>query len=482
MKLALIQCDVINGNMAVNAAKLILFCQQASEQGAQLCICPAQALAGPDVACLPLQPDYGSAAAEALSSMAMALRDGPALFCQAPELGFFLIANGAVTPCERLFEYGNVRFGVDAGPTAGVDINLELAGRPFIARMQSDWEMILSGLSIQANAWTLAVNLTGGYGSDIYNGQSVATAPDGSLYGRAKAFEEDVLLVDTAQAGPGRIEPLQPSLQASQWNALRLGLADFVAKAGASRVLLGLSGGMDSALVACIATDALGAANVTGLIMPSQYTSDQSIRDASAVAENLGIQAMLMPIESIMEEFQQTLAGAFTVTSAVPGNMTEENLQARIRGVLLMALANRTGALVLNTGNKSESAMGYSTLYGDSIGAVAVIGDLYKTQVYELAAWRNAQGPVIPQSIFEKAPSAELRPNQKDTDSLPPYEELDPDLDKVLRHMPLLAEDARLAALRDRVMANRFKRRQSPPPLIVSGTPLDGCNHPASMV
>lgn len=475
MKLALIQCDVLNGDMAANAAKLIRAARRAAEAGAGLCIAPAQALTGPDCPCLPLQPDYRSEAAAAIEAIANDLRDGPAMFCEAPELGYIMLSAGCATPVRDVFEYQNIRFGVDATPDAGVQINLETAARPFIAQMHADWEMIISGLSIQTDAWTLAVNLVGGYGSAIYNGQSIATRPDGSLYGRAKAFAEDALFVDTESTEPGTIEPLEPSLQAAQWNALRLGLADFVHKAGADQAILGLSGGMDSALVACIAANALGQDNVTGLIMPSQYTSDASIRDASTLADRLGIQALLVPIEAIVEEYQKTLAGAFTVTNAVPGNATEENLQARVRGVLLMALANRTGALVLNTGNKSESAMGYFTMYGDAVGAVAVIGDLYKTQVYELARWFNKGREIIPENILTRPPSAELRADQKDTDSLPPYEELDPALEKIIRHDPDLAQDAALAELRRKVFSNRFKRRQGPPPLIISGSPLDAC-------
>nr|MCR5563936.1 NAD(+) synthase [Desulfovibrio sp.] len=237
-----------------------------------------------------------------------------------------------------------------------------------------------------------------------------------------------------------------------------------------------LSGGVDSALVCCIAAEALGAENVIAVRMPSPYSSRGSLDDAAALAENLGIPApYTIPIAPAMTAFSAMLAPAFADAPANAGDVTFENLQARIRGVVLNALANRLGALILNTGNKSEAAMGYSTLYGDTVGALAVIGDLTKTRVYALCRWFNAArgAAVIPDAILTKEPSAELRPNQKDSDSLPPYEELDAALEGIL---PTQAGATAKAGMRrdifDRICQSEFKRRQEPPALAASATPF----------
>lgn len=479
MKLALIQCDVVDGNLAANGARLIIACQQAATDGAQLCIAPAQALAGPHCGCLVQQPDFALSARQTVEQIAKALATGPALLCALPEIGYLLIQKGEVGIAPTVFEFGGKRLGLDAGPEemGNIDIGINMTARPFIAHVQADWELILSGVASQARIWALSVNLSGGYGAHIYNGQSVAARPDGAISARAKAFAEDILLIDTESNENGRIEPLCPSLQAAIWAALRLGLSDFFTKAGVEKAILGLSGGMDSALVACLAADALGPDDVTGVLMPSSVTSDESLTDATELADNLGIQALVVSIEPMYEAFQQELAGAFTMLQPVANELTDENLQARIRGVALMALANKTGALVLNTGNKSEAAMGYCTLYGDTVGALAVIGDLFKTEVYDLASWYCQQkgSQCIPQNIFDKAPTAELRPGQLDTDSLPPYEKLDPDLRKILAGSRELADNQELRNLRARVFAAQFKRKQIPPALIVSGAPLASC-------
>ncbi|MDE5879972.1 MAG: NAD(+) synthase, partial [Desulfovibrio sp.] len=292
------------------------------------------------------------------------------------------------------------------------------------------------------------------------------------------------------------VNPVAPAcsgVEESCWRALVLGTRDYVRKCGAARVLLGLSGGMDSALVACVAAEALGPENVTGVLMPSPHTSLASVEDAEALARNLGMETLTVPIAGLMAAFADALGPGLERFPAWPGDVTEENLQARIRGTLVTSLANRARALVLNTGNKSEVAMGYCTLYGDAVGALAVIGDLTKTQVYALGRWLNAwKGrELIPEAIFVKAPSAELRPGQKDTDSLPPYEVLDPLLERLLApgrsqgeaESGAGGEDAALAAdVRRRLFAAEFKRRQLPPALRVSGVPFgqDGWQAPTA--
>jgi NAD+ synthase (glutamine-hydrolysing) len=252
-----------------------------------------------------------------------------------------------------------------------------------------------------------------------------------------------------------------------------LGTRDYVRKCGFSKVLVGLSGGIDSALVAAIAVEALGAENVVGVGMPTEYSSLGSISDARKLAKNLGIRFELLPIHEVFAEFQKTLEPLFAGT---PFGLAEENLQPRIRGTLLMALSNKFGALVLTTGNKSEMAVGYCTLYGDMVGALAVIGDVYKTRVYELSRHANRSHEIIPETTIEKPPSAELRPGQRDTDSLPPYEILDPILEAyVERYLSAeqIAEEQNVDAALVRsvlklVEQSEYKRQQAAPVLKVT--------------
>jgi NAD+ synthetase len=243
----------------------------------------------------------------------------------------------------------------------------------------------------------------------------------GRLVARAKGFEEDLLVVDTGDL-KGPLPSAHPGETESMWNALVLGLRDYVAKCGFKMVLVGLSGGIDSALVAALAAEALGPENVMGVTMPSPYSSRGSIEDSEALARNLGITFHKIPLTPLFESTLKSLDPTFRGRAA---DLTEENLQARLRGLLLMALSNKFGRLVLSTGNKSELSMGYCTLYGDMCGGLAVISDLLKTQVYDLARWANRKGEKIPKATFTKAPSAELKPHQTDQDTLPPYDELD---------------------------------------------------------
>lgn len=469
MKAALLQCDVIDGDLQGNSAKIMAAAAKAPENA--LCIAPLDTLTGPQNHCLLREPGFRSLLSKSLTRLCENLPDRRMLLCGIREIGTHILHNHQIQEVESVFHWQGSRIALSLeGNVAGIDLCINAAPRPFILERQAEWEMILSGYARQSHVPQISVNLVGGYGSAIYNGQSVYMGSKGQILGRARAFAEDCLIIDTE--AQNRIDPLCASEEEAAWAALVLGLGDFVHKAGGHQAILGLSGGIDSALVACIAADALGPENVTAVLMPSRFTSEASVSDSLQLAKNLGIMTCTIPIENIKSSFLTELEPVFANFEAVPGDVTGENLQARIRGVLLMAIANRSGALVLNTGNKSEAAMGYSTLYGDTVGAVAVIGDLFKTRVYQLAHWycRTRGDHIIPENILTRPPSAELAPNQKDTDTLPPYDILDPRLATIMQDGQGVGveEDAEMAALRRRVMANAFKRRQSPPPLRIT--------------
>lgn len=323
----------------------------------------------------------------------------------------------------------------------------------------------LSGLASDDKCWVLQPNLSGGLKKDVFAGASAVFNPGGEMVALGKSFESDLLIIDTDNC-----EPVQPPVFSSlqrQWRAAVTGTRDFVRAYGNGKALLGLSGGMDSALVACIAAEALGAENVTAILMPSRFTSQESERDALELAENLGVKTFSMPIAPMQAAFASQLEPVLENLPLMPDHLAWENLQARIRGVLLMALSNATGALTLNTGNKSEAEMGYCTLYGDMVGALSVIGDVYKTRVYELARWYcGMKGKmIIPENIFQREPTAELAPGQKDSDALPPY----PELDSVLAWLrnPELPEpqSRRIEEIHQRKCHMAYKRRYLPPAL-----------------
>jgi NAD+ synthetase len=264
-------------------------------------------------------------------------------------------------------------------------------------------------------------NQVGGNDSLLFDGTSLAVSARGDLIARAASFEEDLVVLDPFEAAV--IAAPRSDDTEGAYQALVLGTRDYVRKCGFRKALIALSGGIDSALVVTIASEALGPENVIAIGMPSPYSSPGSIDDSRKLAANLGIRFELIGISGLFEEYTEALAPLFTGHKP---DLTEENIQSRIRGTLLMALSNKFGALVLTTGNKSEMAVGYCTLYGDMVGALAVIGDLVKTRVYAISRWINRDREIIPAAILEKPPSAELRPGQRDTDSLPPYEVLDP--------------------------------------------------------
>ena len=393
---------------------------------------------------------------------------------------------------------------------SGAEVIINISASPYHAGKGDDRQKMLSTRAKDNMAIIIYNNLIGGQDELVFDGNSMILDEKGKLIARGKQFEEDLIAADLdvgavsrarqhdprwheapppqdmgqypvtritiSDEAPGPDKPPLPQKQLSPLNepaeiyvALVLGTRDYVQKNGFQKVVIGLSGGIDSSLVAAIAADALGPANVIGVAMPSPYSSAGSIADARALAENLGIKLLTIPIEKIFQSYTDTLADSFQDTRP---DITEENIQARIRGNLLMALSNKFGWLVLTTGNKSEMATGYSTLYGDMAGGFAVIKDVPKTTVYQLTKCRNslAARPLIPVSVIDKPPSAELRPDQKDSDSLPPYDTLDPILTAYVeedRNVEQIIKNGfdretvvKAARLVDR---SEYKRRQAPP-------------------
>ena len=304
---------------------------------------------------------------------------------------------------------------------AGGNMVLNISASPFHLGKRELRRQMLATIARDNKVPVLFVNQVGGNDSLIFDGSSMVIAPDGRIVAQAKSFEEDLVIFDSETMRGDMHEQVPPGM-ASAYAALALGTRDYVRKCGFSKVVIGLSGGIDSALTAAIAVDALGKENVTGIAMPSQYSSEHSIKDARELACKLGIRFEVIAIGDVFDGYRKALAPLF---AGKPEDVAEENIQSRIRGNILMAFSNKFGALVLTTGNKSEVGVGYCTLYGDMVGGLGVISDVPKTMVYELSRYVNSLKPVIPQSTIDKPPSAELRPGQKDSDTLPPYEVLD---------------------------------------------------------
>lgn len=350
-------------------------------------------------------------------------------------------------------------------------IILNISASPFWHGKPAVREKMLAAIAQRHKAFVVMVNQVGGNDSLVFDGSSLAIDRDGKRVARAAGFAEDLVVVDTEAVGTAA--SVADDDVAAMWDALVLGTRDYVRKCGFKKVLVGLSGGIDSALVAAIAVEALGAENVLGVGMPSEYSSLGSIEDARLLAKNLKVRFELLPIHDVFAQFQDVLKPLFEGT---PFGLAEENLQSRIRGGLLMALSNKFGSLVLTTGNKSEMSVGYCTLYGDMVGALAVIGDVMKTRVYALSRYANREREVIPRSTLEKAPSAELRPEQKDTDSLPPYDVLDPILEAYVERYhsaEQIAEEqgvdvALVRQVLHLVERSEYKRQQAAPVLKVT--------------
>jgi NAD+ synthase (glutamine-hydrolysing) len=317
------------------------------------------------------------------------------------------------------------------------------------------------------------VNHVGAQTELIFDGGSVVTSPNGKIYDEMEYFVEQMRIYDLEDVKKGEKENRQEKNKIKLiHDAIVLGIKDYFGKLGLKKAILGLSGGIDSALTAALAVRALGADNVRGVLMPSQYSSDHSVNDARQLAQNLGIQFDLVPIEPMFESYMEQLKTHFW---GKPAELTEENLQARIRGTLLMAFSNKFGNILLNTSNKSEMAVGYGTLYGDMCGGISVLGDVYKMQVYELSHYVNKDSEVIPNNSIQKPPSAELRPGQKDSDSLPEYDILDKILYEYIENrqgpkeiIAMGYDEALVRRILRLVNINEFKRHQTAPVLRVS--------------
>ena len=341
---------------------------------------------------------------------------------------------------------------------------------PFYAGKPQTRYDLLSRIGKTSGVPVVYVNVVGANDNLVFDGQSMVTASDGRLIHLGKAFQEEIAVVDVASGCPEVALPADRIAQIE--GALVLGIRDYVGKCGFRRVHLGLSGGIDSAMVAVLAVEALGPGRVDVFALPSRYSSEGSVKDARELAQNLGLTLRILSIEDIYKSYLASLAPLF---EGRPPDVTEENIQARIRGTLLMAYSNKFHSLLLTTGNKSELATGYCTLYGDMSGGLAVIGDVLKVQVYALARSINARKPMIPQAIIDKAPSAELRPDQKDQDTLPPYDTLDAILEKHLIENrsaeEIAAQGFDIGLVRSvitMVEKAEYKRRQAPPVLKVS--------------
>ncbi len=522
MKIALCQFDPTVGDFSGNSARILDMAGEARRRGAhlavfsELCLCgylPQDLLERPAflernrsaLACLaqktpmPILVGYAARAdsttGKAAWNAAALLADGRVAFEQhkmllptydvfdesryfqpAPSQQVFALCGETlgITICEdiwndknfwakRLYEADPVLDLVGQG--AGVIINISAS--PYTIEKRAVRFEMLRALARAHQRPVVYVNQVGGDDTLVFDGSSIALTADGRTTAQARAFEEDVVIFDTA-TGAGDLRP-QPADEISlALQALVTGTRDYVRKCGFQKTLVGLSGGVDSSVVACIAVAALGRENVTGISMPGPYSSEGSIRDARQLASNLGIELIVLPITSVFEAYRQALADTF---AECPEDATEENIQARIRGNMLMALSNKFGALVLSTGNKSEIGVGYCTLYGDMAGGLAVISDVPKTMVYELARAINRERELVPRSSVEKPPSAELRAHQTDQDTLPPYDVLDRVLKAYVEEVRTPEEIAAhfgfpLDLVRDialKVDHSEYKRKQAAP-------------------
>ena len=527
MKIALAQFNPTVGDFPGNSARILDLAEKAKQRGAdlavfsELCVCgylPQDLLERPAFiernetalreiaakATLPLVVGYAgrieNGTGKSVANRAALLCGGRVVFEQSkmllPTYDVF-DESRYFQPAERqsVYEFGREQLGIticedvwndknfwakqmyERDPVAelmkqGTSVLLNLSASPYTIDKRSLRIGMLRSIAVHNRRPIVYVNQVGGNDSPIFDGASVALTAGGEVAAQALAFEEDLVLFDTS-TGQGEIRE-HPSEEIDYaFRALVTGTRDYVRKCGFKKVLVGLSGGIDSAVVAAIAVEALGAENVLGVSMPGPYSSEGSRTDAKVVCKNLGIELVSVSITDVFEAYRKALAPVF---GDRPVDVTEENIQARIRGNYLMALSNKFGSMVLSTGNKSELSVGYCTLYGDMAGGLAVISDVPKLMVYELANWLNRGREVIPRSTIEKPPSAELRANQKDVDSLPPYDVLDPILKAYIEDLQTPLEIAKrygfdvnlvrgIATLVDR---NEYKRKQAAPGLKIT--------------
>jgi NAD+ synthase (glutamine-hydrolysing) len=521
VRVALGQLNTTVGDLDGNVALMVEWTARAAEQGADLICFPELAITGYPPEDLVLRPRFVQDNLAALHALAASTAGASCAvmvgFVDRSELGLHnaaaLIRDGHVReryhkiqlPNYGVFDekryfvpgtaacsvrLGSSEFGLSICEDAWYDqapfdeyarthpqVVLNINGSPYHHGKGAERVEICRDRARQTGAWFVYVNAVGGQDELVFDGGSMVVAPDGRIVSRAAMFEEDLAFVDLKDLEDGgnwtvsfSPEPGWPAGPEEVYRALVLGLGDYVRKNGFRDAVIGMSGGIDSALVATLASDALGPQAVRLLAMPSEYSSPESVADALDCAERLGVRIDVVPITDVFEAYRRTLTEPFAGTEE---GVAEENLQARIRGNLLMALSNKFGSLVLATGNKSEYAVGYATLYGDMAGGFAPIKDVPKMLVYGVASWRNAHGPgkpPIPERILTKPPSAELRPHQLDTDSLPPYDVLDPIVEAYVEDDADV--DAIVARGFDRAMVERvtrmidraeYKRRQAAP-------------------
>ncbi len=528
MKIALAQFNPTIGDFAGNSARIVALAAQAKERGAELavfselCLCgypPQDLLERPafiernlkelkDLAkrlTLPSIVGFAGKVAKSKRSKAIAnkaalLSGGKIVFEQSKmllptydvfdESRYFTAAEKqstvefsgdhlGITICEDVWNDKNFwpESRYDRDPVIelfaqGTTLLLNISASPYVIDKRSLRFDILASIAKQQKKAVVYVNQIGGNDSLIFDGASMALTDDGKLAAQARAFQEDLVMFDTL-TGKGDIHEQPREEVEYAYRALVMGTRDYVNKCGFKKVLVGLSGGIDSAVVASIAVAALGAENVQGVSMPGPYSSEGSKNDACALAKNLGIKLITLPIADVFDSYRKALAPAF---HGMAEGVTEENIQARIRGNYLMALSNKFGSMLLSTGNKSELAVGYCTLYGDMAGGLAVISDVPKLMVYELAKWINRERELIPQATIDKPPSAELRPDQKDEDSLPPYDVLDRILKSYIEDLKSPQEiadryDFDLKLVKDIALLvdrSEYKRKQAAPGLKIT--------------